>query len=250
MIDNNNIGKRDLSRLFRKSAGMAVCCGVLLATLLPCDVCAEVKAIAASPIDDAAGAEVHGGSQFHSKNLATQVTFAAPVAESAPNRKDAGLSNAAQPDTIMDEQNSPPALVASKEVQSLDVVDTGFSVDFPQAIVDVNGDQHTDQKVIVDVVDQGEQTIVASPDWVAQGDRPATASDVVLSVTRVPEDDQTRDASIRHRQDSRKNDASEGASRNASSEEDRSGLPYAVILAMLALIGLVPVARRSDHHRI
>ena len=247
MVDNDNIGRRELSRLFRKSAGMAACCGVLLGTAFPCNVYAEAKEPAASHIDDVESADVHGGSQFRSKNLATHVTFEAPVLGSAPNRIDTGLSDVAQLDTSMEEQNSPPVLVASKEVQSLDVIDTGSSVDVPQAVVDVNGDQHVSQKVIVDAVDQ---MIAASPDMVDQGDRLATGSDDVLSITSVREEDQTRDASVRQSQDSKKNDRSEGASRNASSEEDSAGLPYAVLLALLALIGLVPVARRNDHHRI
>jgi len=39
------------------------------------------------------------------------------------------------------------------------------------------------------------------------------------------------------------------ASNDAVSDES-ADLPYAVVLALLALIGLVPVARRNDQHHV
>ena len=121
-------------------------------------------------------------------------------------------------------------------MQSLDVVDTGSSVDFPQAAVDVNGDQYISQEVDVDAVDQG--------------DGLATGSDAALLVTTAPEEYQIQDVSVTHGQDDKKNDRPEDAAINAIGEEDSAGLPYAVLLALLSLIGLVPVARRNDHHRV
>jgi len=215
---------------------MALCCGVFLGAAFPCDVCAEAEEFATERIGEVGSTEVHGGSQFHIKNIDTHVTFEAPVLESAPSRIDTGLSDAAQLDTSMEEQNLQPALVASKEVLSLDVVDTASSVDFPQAVVDVNGDQYISQEVDVDAVDQG--------------DGLATGSDAALLVTSAPEEYQIHDVSVRHGQDDKKNDRPEDAAINAVGEEDSAGLPYAVLLALLSLIGLVPVARRNDHHRV
>lgn len=249
MFDNNKIGDQRRNVCCRVDARMAMCCVLMSGVLLPWGAYADAEEFATVHIGETANVNVHADSP----PLAVQNLDASAVVddkESIPIDIDPDLSDVVQLDTSKGDQNSQLDLAGPRDMQSLDVVDTGSSVDFPQAVVDVNGDQYISQEVDVDAVDQGERMAAASSDRVDQGDGLATGSDAALLVTSAPEEYQTHDVSIRHGKNDNKNDRPEDAAINAIGEEDSAGLPYAVLLALLSLIGLVPVARRNDHHRV
>jgi len=211
MFDNKKIGDQHRNVCYRVDARMALCCVLVSGVMLP------------------------WGAYANAEEFAT-VVIGETAKESIPIDIDPDLSDVVQLDTSKGDKNSQLDLAGPRDMQSLDVVDTGSSVDFPQAAVDVNGDQYIGQEVDVDAVDQG--------------DGFATGSDAALLVTTAPEEYQIHDVSVTHGQDDKKNDRPEDAAINAIGEEDSAGLPYAVLLALLSLIGLVPVARRNDHHRV
>ena len=101
---------------------------------------------------------------------------------------------------------------------------------------DIGGDVDDDKPN----VDLGDQPVAVSNAMIEQVDAPLVAvASVKLAVIN------TADA---HSQASNADGQLKDASNDAASEE--TGLPYAVVLALLALIGLVPVARRSDQHHV
>jgi len=237
MFDNKKIGDQHRNVCYRVDARMAVCCVLVSGVLLPWGAYADAEEFATVHIGETANVNVHADSQpLAVQNLDAPAVVDFDDKESIPIDIDPDLSDVVQLDTSKGDQNSQLDLAGPRDMQSLDVVDTGSSVDFPQAVVDVNGDQYISQEVDVDAVDQG--------------DGLATGSDAALLVTSAPEEYQTHDVSVRHGQNDKKNDRPEDAAINAIGEEDSAGLPYAVLLALLALIGLVPVARRTDHHRV
>jgi len=248
MFDNKKIGDQHRNVCYRVDARMAMCCVFVSGVMLPWGAYANAEEFATVVIGETANINVHADSQpLAVQNLDAPAVVDFDDKESIPIDIDPDLSDVVQLDTSKGDQNSQLDLADPRDMQSLDVVDTGSSVDFPQAVVDVNGDQYISQEVDVD---QGERMAAASSDRVDQGDGLATGSDVALLVTSAPEEYQTHDVSVRHGQDDKKNDRPEDAAINAIGEEDSAGLPYAVLLALLALIGLVPVARRNDHHRV
>ena len=142
-----------------------------------------------------------------------------------PIHADADLSHAAHVDTGKVEQYSPLDLAGSQDMRSLDVVDTGSSVEFPTAEGELGGG--VDDQNANDMIEQGDQPLV-------------TGTSVELPVANAADaHSQVGDAS------SQLTDVSSDAA-----SEESAGLPYAVVLALLALIGLVPVARREDHHHV
>ena len=147
-------------------------------------------------------------------------------------------SDIVQVDTGKADQNSRLDLGGSQDLQSLHVVDAGTSVQFRQEVDGAaggNGGEETN-------VEPGGQAMAGLNESIGHDDqRLAASASSNLLMTEV-----VVDAS------SRGSDA--GKQLNEVSEdivsEENAGLPYAVVLALLALIGLVPVARRTDHHHV
>jgi len=152
--------------------------------------------------------------------------------ESKPIHTDADLSDAAHLDTSQGDQYSQLDLAGSQDMRSLDVVDTGSSVEFPNAVGELGGGID-DQKANVD---PGDQPVTGSNDMIEQSDQPlVTDTSAKLPVTNTADvHSQVGDAGSQRKD----------VSNDAASEESAS-LPSAVVLALLALIGLVPVARRN-----
>ncbi|MGB5726681.1 MAG: hypothetical protein WBM52_05645 [Thiogranum sp.] len=237
MFDNKKIGDQHRNVCYRVDARMALCCVLVSGVMLPWGAYANAEEFATVVIGETANVNVHADSQpLAVQNLDAPAVVDVNDKESIPIDIDPDLSDVVQLDTSKGDQNSQLDLAGPRDMQSLGVVATGSTVDMPQAVVDVNGDQYISQEVDVDAVDQGGGL--------------ATGSDAALLVTSAPEEYQIHDVSVRHGQDDKKNDRPEDAAINAIGEEDSAGLPYAVLLALLSLIGLVPVARRNDHHRV
>ena len=137
---------------------------------------------------------------------------------------DADLSHAAPVNTSQGEQYSQLDLADSRDMQSLDVVDTGSSVEFPATEGELGGG--TDDQKANDMTGQGDQPLV-------------TGTSVKLPTNAADAQSQVGNAG------SQLTDVS-----NDVASEESAGLPYAVVLALLALIGMVPVARREDHHHV
>jgi hypothetical protein len=141
-----------------------------------------------------------------------------------PIHTDADLLAVAQFDASQGDQYPQLDLAGSQDMRSLEVVDTGSSVKFPNAVGELGGgidDQKTN-------VDQGDQLLVTG----ISAKSPVTDAADVHSQVGGNADSQFKDVSS-----------------DAASEES-AGLPYAVVLTLLALMGLVPVARRDDHHQV
>jgi hypothetical protein len=132
--------------------------------------------------------------------------------------------------------NSELQLVSEPPNQYLDVVDTGSSIDFPQAAgaVDVAPDNQqlsfdagtqpvTDAASMTDP--EGQLSAVVA-DEEAQ---PTVVADVQLAVTDIQSESKVAG--------------------NHATREEGSGSSYAVLLALLALIAMVPVARRNNRRR-
>jgi len=142
-----------------------------------------------------------------------------------PIPADADLSEAAQLDSSQGDQYSQLALAGSQDTRTLDVVDTGSSVEFPNALGELGGG--IDDQKVNDMTRQGDQSLV-------------TGTSVKLPVTNAAgAQSQVGNAG------SQLTDVS-----NDVASEKSAGLPYAVVLALLALIGMVPVVRRENHRHV
>jgi len=249
---DKKIGDQQCSVFYRVNARMVICCAVVSGVMLPWKSYANAEEFATVHIGDTANVNVHAYSQPRAvQNMDTSAVVEANDKESIPIDTDPDLSDVVQLDTSKEDQHSQLDLAGSGDMQSLDVVDTGSLVKFPHAVDDVGGGID-DQKANVDLgdqpmagssdmIDQGGQLVEDLNDRVEKGDQPlVTGVSVKLPVT------DTADA---HSQVGDADSQLEDASNDAASEES-AGLPYAVVLALLALIGLVPVARRTDHHHV
>ena len=157
------------------------------------------------------------------KNLDTSAIVESIGTVSKSIHTDADLSDAAHVYTGKGDQYSQLDVAASQDMRSLDVVDTGSSVEFPAAVGELGGG--IDDQKANDMIEQSDQPLV-------------TDTSAKLPVTNIADaQTQVDDAGSQLKE----------VSSDAASEES-TGLPYAVVLALLALIGLVPVARRTDHH--
>jgi len=238
-------GGQDRSVLYRAKVGIAVCFAILSGGMLAWNAYAKAEEYATGSIEEITDVTVHVDKQpLGADGLET--SGAVEVTDSDP-----GLSDVADPDTSKEYQNPELALADSPEIASLDVIDTGSSVEFPQVVGDVEwgieyqkANMDLDEHPVTDLngmIDQGSQLEVDSNDMIEQDTQPLeTGASIELPVTN------TADAQAPvSGAGSQLKDASSDA---ASSET--TGLPYAVVLALLALIGLVPVVRRDDHHRV
>jgi len=314
MYDNEN--NRQDRVVCRVSTGLVACCGLMLGFLLSWNDYANAEEFATVYIGEIANVNVHADSQpLAVQNLDTSADVDANDKESRPIDSDPDLSDVVQLDTSEGDQNSQLDLAGSQVMRSLDVVDTGYSVEFTNAMGELGGGIE-DQKANVDPGDQ--QPVTGSNDMIDQGgqleaEKPihtdADLSDVAqldtstgdqysqldLAGSHVPsldvvdtgssvefpatvgelgggidaqkandiieQSDQplVTDTSVKlpltnvadaH---SQIGDAGSSQLKNVSNDavsEESAGLPYAVVLALLALIGLVPVARRNDHHHV
>jgi len=180
-------------------------------------------------IGESANASVQADSQpLAAQNLDASELVDANDKVSRPIDTAPDLSDVVQLDTSKVDQHSQLDLAGSRDMQNLDAVDTASSVKFTQTVDDIGGD-----------ID--DQPVAVSNAMIEQVDAPLVAvASVKLPVTN------TADA---HSQASDADSQLKDASNDAASEEN-AGLPYAVVLALLALIGLVPVARRNDQHHV
>ena len=257
---DNEIGDHHRSVFNRVNARMAVCCAVMSGVMLSWNSCVNAEEFDTVHIGEAANVDVHADSQpVAVQNLDASVVEvndkeSRPVdtAPELPVDTAPDLSDVVQLDTSKGDQNSPLDLADSRDMQSLDVVDTASSDKFPLAVDDLGGgidDQKSNvdlgaQPVVIanDMIDEGARLGADLNDMIEQGDQQLVAVDIVnLSVTN------TADAPGRQASDA--GSQLKDASNDAASEES-AGLPYAVVLALLALIGLVPVARRNDQHHV
>jgi len=209
--------------------------------MLPWSSCVKAEESATVHVGESANVSVHSvGVDRHSpgvENLETSAIVAAIGTESQPIHTGPYVSDAAHLDASQGDQYSQLDLAGSQDMRSLDIVDTGSSVEFPNAVGELGG-SIDGQKANVD---PGDQPVTDSNEVIEQSDQPlVTGTSTELPVT-VTADVQTQvdDAG------SQLNDVSSDVA-----SEESAGLPYAVVLALLALIGLVPVARRKDHHHV
>ena len=258
---DNEIGGHHRSVFNRVNARMAVCCAVMSGVMLSWNSCVNAEEFDTVHIGEAANVVVHADSQPLSvQNLDISVVEvddkeSRPVntALELPVDTAPDISDVVQLDTSKGDQNSQLDLVDSRDMQSLDVVDTGSSDKFPLAVDDLGrgiDDQKSNvdlgaQPVMIanDMIDEGAKLGADSNDIIEQGDQQLAAVDIVdLSVT------DTADAHGQQASDA--GSQLKDASNDAAAREESAGLPYAVVLALLALIGLVPVARRNDQHHL
>ena len=241
MFHNKNWGLHR-SNFYRVNARIAVCCAVMSGVMLAWSSCVKAEEYATVHIGETANATVHVDSQ----TLDVQNLDASAALEVSDNKSipivtevtDPDLPGVAHLDISTEGQESQLALAGSQDMRPLDVVDTGSSVKFPNAVGELGGGID-DQKANVD---SGDQPVTGSNDMIDQGDQ--------LLVAGISAKSPVTNAADVHSQvggdaDSQLKDVSSDAA-----SEESAGLPYAVVLALLALIGLVPVARRDDHHQV
>jgi len=252
MFDNKKIGDQHRNVCYRVDARMALCCVLVSGVMLPWGAYANAEEFATVVIGETANVNVHADSQrLAVQNLDASAVVDANEKESIPIDIDSDLSDVVQLDTSKEDQNSQLDLAGSRDMQSLDVVDTASSVKLSHAVDDMGGGIG-DQKSNVDLgdqlmagssdmIDQGGEFGAGFNDMIEQGDESLVAvASVNLPVTNTADvHSQVGDA------DSQLKDAS-----NDAAGEESADLPYAVVLALLALIGLVPVARRNDQHHV
>ena len=150
------------------------------------------------------------------------------------------------------EQETQLALAESQRTLALNVMDTGSTVEFPQAVGESDAD--------VDNLVSGMPVLHTRPRSGSNHSSPSSGQRAAEFDGESGVADQPRDSDSRV---SRLAPSNEGEHRRIDDAgeqlevasdavgNDGAGLPYAVILTLLALIGLVPVARRNDqHHRM
>lgn len=236
----DNYGSSQGRVVWRSLTGLSVSWVLVLGVLLSWKcVYANAEESATVPMGDFAdftNVTVAADSQSPGvENLDSSAIVESTGAESKPIHAGPESSDAARLDISKGEQYSQLDLAGSQDMRSLDIVDTGSSVEFPAAVGGLDGGID-DQKT---TVDPGIQPVTVSNDMIDQGDQPLVAGTNVVSVTNAADaHGHVGDAGSHQLED---------VSNDAVSEES-AGLPYAVVLALLALIGLVPVARRDDHH--
>ena len=133
------------------------------------------------------------------------------------------------------DQNSRLELTGSQDLRALDVVESGTSVQFPQVVDGIATDNDPEDMN----VESGDRSVAGLNELKGHDDqRLATSAGAKLPVSKLAVDAGSLDGKPL-------NDVSDDVV-----SEESAGLPYAVVLALLALIGLVPVARRNDHHHV
>lgn len=236
----------------RLNYGLSVCCPVVMAVLLVwSNAYANTDEFVRQHLGEAANANVHADSQpFVVQNIDDSEVVEANDKESKPVDIDTDLLNVVQLDAGQAGQNS--RLDLADSMQSLDIVDSGSSVKLPHAVDDVDAGIDN-QKANVELSDR---SLAGSSDMIDQGNLPEAVSVEVIeqnvqplvegTSVNLPVTNAAADAR------SQVNDAGNQL-RDVSGDivsEENTGLPHAVVLALLALICLVPVARRSDHHHV
>ena len=251
MYDNEN--NRQDGVVCRANPRLAVCCELMLGCLLSLNAYANAEAFATMPIGESANLIIDVDRRsLDIEDLDSAVIVEFTEAESKPIHAGQDLSDVAHVDTSTGDQYSQLDPAGSQDVRSLDVVDTGSAVEFPKAVGELGGGIG-DEKAKLDrgaqpvtgsndTIDQGGEPEADSSDMSEQGDRLLVTS---TSLTLPP----TNIADVQG-QVAESEGQLENATNDAVSDEEGAGLPYAVVLALLALIGLVPVARRNDHHRV
>lgn len=240
MYDNNNGGPSRVARRVNGglTAGVALAAGVLLA----CNTYAETGASNIGESSGSASAEI----AVQKLSPVSEALDGFAARESADRRAvsidtKSEVSDLGSLKTHNQHKQSQLALADSQRALSLNVIDTGPAVEFPQAVGSMGADpanympdvrQHQrHESGTSDSVDSGGQGTVFA-------DKAGKGSKRDLWGPSTP--DVHREVEVAERQ------PTEAASDATGSDSD--GLPYAVILAIVALIGLVPVARRNDHH--
>ena len=226
----NKIGERYGSMFYRVNAGIVIYCVIMSGAMLPTMSYANAEEFATVVhIGETANINVHADSQpLAVQSPDTPAVVDADDKVSRPIDTAPDLSDVVQLETSKVDQHSQLDLAGSRDIQKLDVGDTASSVEFPQTVDDIGGDVDDDKPN----VDLGDQPVAVSNAMIEQVDAPLVAvASVKLAVIN------TADA---HSQASNADGQLKDASNDAASEE--TGLPYAVVLALLALIGLVPAA--------
>ena len=264
MVDVNYWGQRR-NDFYRANVRMAVCCAVISGVMIPWGSCVKAEELTPLKIGETANVIVDVESPpLDVQTLESSSMVEATGKQSSPVDTDPDVSNVVDLDTRQGDQESQLALAGSRDMQSLDVVDTGASVEFPQAVGDMGAgidEQKTNvdagvQPVMdsIDVVDKGGLLEAGQNAMIEQVDQSlVTADSAQLSVAGSSGDFRADDSAavlpsgqlneVEGRQ------PLQDAANEVASEESAS-LPYAVVLALLALIGLVPVARRNDQHHV
>lgn len=248
----NRFGDRHRSVFSRVNARMVIGSVVLWSVMLPWKSYVNAEEFTSVPISETANVNIHADSQpLAVQDLEPSAVVDANDKASSAIDTDPDLSDVVQLDASKGDPHSQLDLAGSRDMQSLDVVDTGSSVKFTHAADDIAGGID-DQKANVDLggqpmavsnemIDESGQLEADLNDKIELSDQPLVAvTSVNLSVTN------TVDA---HSQASDAGNQLKDASNDAVSDES-ADLPYAVVLALLALIGLVPVARRNDQHHV
>ncbi len=190
---------------------VVVCCGFLVGAMLSWNVYAQTEESPAVYYEEAASAS----SQLDSMSPGIQDSDNTGASEIsmqilAPIQTEPSSGDVARLDTTKGGQNSRRALVVSQETSSLDIVYTA-----------VESDNNTGQEANINMVYQGDQSVAAYK--------------VMLPVTKIPKEYERRDAVVK-----------QSGENSGQPENDNARIPYSVVLAIFALIGLASVARRNS----
>lgn len=239
------------SDFYRANVWMAVCCAVIQGVIFSWSSPLKAEEYTAVQISEAENAIVRGDSQpLGVQSLEFSVAVEARDSNSRPFETNPDELDVVNLDTSKGDQDSQLALTGSRDMQTLDIVNTDTSVNFPHEVDDIAGGM-AGQKTNIDlgvqpkvssskIMDQGGHLEAASNGIDELVDEPVVAATSVVTLPAFG-------ATDTHSQVADVDSRPETDSNSAASGED-AGLPYAVVLALLALIGLVPVARRNDDH--
>jgi hypothetical protein len=214
-----------------------VCCVVLFGGMLNSGGHAEAQESATAQTETLNAAPAGGGQLSFIPSARVRQPASLREGGVGSSNGDADALVLGRPEVQKTDANSQLALVSKHPNQSLDVVDTSSSVDFPQAagaVAVVRDNQKlsfdTGTQPVTDAGNmadrEGQLSAVAGEDEAQL----TAVADVQLGVTDIKSELNV-------------------AGNHATSEEG-SGSSYAVLLALLALIAMVPVVRRNDGRRV
>ena len=250
MFDVRNWGQY-FSGFYQTNVLMAVCCAVIQGVIFPWSSPLKAEEYTAAQISEAENAIVRGDSQpLGVQSLEFSVEVEARDSNSRPFETNPDELDAVNLDTSKGDQDSRLALTGSRDMQTLGIVNTDASVNFPHEEDHITGGLAR-QKTNIDLgvqpkgspskmMDKGGHFEAAWNDMNEMVDAPLVAATSVVTLPAAGATDahsQVADVDSRSETDS-----------NSAAGDENAGLPYAVVLALLALIGLVPVARRNDDH--
>jgi hypothetical protein len=147
MNDNENGGQEHA--VCRLNTGLSVCCALMLGVLLSWNnAYANDEEFATVRIGESANVTLDVDGQSPGvENLEASAIVESTDTESKPIHTDADLLDVAQLD-----------LAGSQDMRSLDVIDTGSSVEFPNAVGELGGG--IDDQKANDMIEQGDQSLV------------------------------------------------------------------------------------------